>query len=148
MKILQKLFAKGKPPKSDENIMKIANCIGPLLDGAVHDIFTEYRTKLLPEPITYIVPAVWGAKKDGELTPVQKEIHARIMPVINKVFDSLLIKDLNSDQEFAIYFLIRSIIIAKITFMIEAFRNRLNERTIEVQHLKDTLIHFKPAGNA
>ena len=148
MKILKKLFTKGKSPKSDENIMNITNSIGPLIDTAVNDIFKEYRTELLPEPITYIVPAIWGAKKDGELSLVQKKIHERIVPVINKVFDSLLIKDLNSDQEFAIYFLIRGIIIAKITFMIEAFRNRLNERNVEVQHLKDSLIHFKPVGNA
>ena len=147
MEILKKLFTKEKPRK-EEDIMTIANCIGPLLDGAVNEIFTNYRTELLSEPITYIVPAVWGAKRDGDLTPVQKEIHAWIMPVINKVFDSLQIKDLNSNQEFAIYFLIRGIVIAKITFMIEALLNRINERDAEVQHLKDAFTHFKPAGNA
>ena len=128
--------------------MQIANIIGPLLDGVVNNIFMTYRMELLSEPITYIVPAIWGAKKEGELTPVQKDINARAVPIIDKVFDLLQMKKISNDQEFAIYFLIRGIIIAKITFMIEAFRSRLSERSIDEQSLKEALMHFKPKGSA
>ena len=128
--------------------MRIANVIGPVLDGVVHDIFTAYRMELLSEPITYIVPAVWGAKKEGDLTPVQKEINMRVVPAINKAYDSLQLRNLDRDQEFALYFLIRGLIIAKITFMIETLRSRLSERSMDEQSLKDALLHFKPKGSA
>jgi len=128
--------------------MQIADIIGPLLDRVVNDIFMTYRMELLSEPITYIVPAIWGASKGGELTPVQKDINTRAVPVINKVFDLLRMKKISSDQEFAVYFLIRGIIIAKITFMIEAFRSRLSERSLDEQSLKEALMRFKPQGSA
>jgi len=128
--------------------MRIANVIGPVLDGVVHDIFTAYRMELLSEPITYIVPAVWGAKKEGDLTPVQKEINMRVVPAINKAYDSLQMRNLGSDQEFALYFLIRGLIISKITFMIETLRSRLSERSMDEQNLKEALLRFKPQGSA
>jgi hypothetical protein len=148
MKIINKYFSKKRSQKEPEDVMNIANIIGPLLDGVVNDIFMAYRMELLSEPITYIVPAIWGAKKEGELTPVQKDINARAVPVINKVFDLLRMKKISNDQEFAVYFLIRGIIIAKITFMIEAFRSRLNERSMDEQGLKEALMRFKPQGSA
>jgi len=148
MKVLKNFFSKIRSQEEPEDIMKIANIIGPLLDGVVNDIFMTYRMELLSEPITYIVPAIWGAKKEGELTSIQKDINVRAVPVINKVFDLLRMKKIGNDQEFALYFLIRGIIIAKITFMIEAFRSRLSERSMDKQSLKDALMHFKPHGSA
>jgi hypothetical protein len=148
MKILKEYFLKRRSRKEPGDIMQIANIIGPLLDGVVNDIFMAYRMELLSEPITYIVPAIWGAKKEGDLTPVQKDINARAVPVIDRVFDLLRMKKISNDQEFAVYFLIRGIIIAKITFMIEAFRSRLNERSMDEQSLKEALMRFKPQGNA
>jgi len=148
MKILREYLSKRRSRKEPEDIMQIANIIGPLLDGVVNDIFMAYRMELLSEPITYIVPAIWGAKKEGELTPVQKDINARAVPVINKVVNLLRIKKIDADQEFALYFLVRGIIIAKITFMIEAFRSRLSERSMDEQSLKEALLRFKPQGSA
>ncbi|MEN6318671.1 MAG: hypothetical protein ABFD82_07945 [Syntrophaceae bacterium] len=148
MKIFREYFSKKKAQKEPHDIMGIANVIGPLLDGVVHEIFIAYRAELLSESIIYIVPAVWGAKKEGELTSTQKEIHARVIPVVNKVFDSLQMENLRGDQEFALYYLIRGIIISKMTYMIEAFRNKLKEKTLDEQALKDALLHFKPIGTA
>jgi hypothetical protein len=148
MKILKNIFAKRRPQKEPHNVMRIANVIGPVLDDVVHDIFMAFRMELLSEPITYIVPAVWGAKKEGDLTPVQKEINMRVVPAINKAYDSLQMRNLSSDQEFALYFLIRGLIISKITFMIETLRSRLSERSTDEQNLKEALLRFKPQGNA
>jgi len=128
--------------------MRIAGAIGPLIEEAVRDVFATYRPVLVSEPITYIVPAVWGAKKDGELTEAQKEIHARINPVIEKIFRSLEMIDLECDQEFALYFLIRGIMISKLVYMIEAFKGRRHERTIEEQNMKEALMQYKPVGHA
>lgn len=37
--------------------------------------------EIIKMPITYIVPAIWGAKKDGELTAAQKEINEQVAPL-------------------------------------------------------------------
>ena len=128
--------------------MQIADIIGPMIEKAVWDIFVGYRVELLSEEITFIIPAIWGAKKDGELTATQKAIHEKIAPVINRIFELLDIKDLDSCQEFALNYLVRGLIVSKITYMIEAFRSRLKDRTLDEQGLKDALLRFKPQVNA
>ncbi len=124
MKILRKIFSRRSKKEGPKDVMRISRVIGPLMDKAAEEIFVSYKTRLLSEPITYIVPAVWGAKKEGELEDTQKEINIKVIPVINELFDALRIRGLNGAQEFAIGFLIRGFIISKITYMIEAVRNR------------------------
>jgi len=128
--------------------MQIADIIGPLIEKAIWDIFVSYRAELLSEDITFVIPAIWGAKKDGELTAVQKAINKEIDPVIKRIFELLDIRGLDSSQDFALNYLIRGLIIAKITYMIEAFRSRLKDRTLDEQGLKDALLRFKPLGSA
>jgi len=128
--------------------MQIADIIGPMIEKAVWDIFVSYRVELLSEEITFVIPAVWGAKKDGELTATQKAINEQISPVIKRIFELLDIRDLDSSQEFALNYLVRGLIVSKITYMIEAFRSKLKDRTLDEQSLKDALLHFKPQGNA
>jgi hypothetical protein len=148
MKILKEFLAKIRSREQHKDIMQIADIIGPMIEKAVWDIFVSYRTELLAEDITFVIPAIWGAKKDGELTTVQKTINGQIVPVIKRIFELLDIRDLDSSQDFALNCLIRGLIIAKITYMIEAFRSRLKDRSVDEQNLKDALLHFKPQGNA
>jgi hypothetical protein len=148
LKILKEFLAKIKYRKQNKDIMQIADIIGPMIEKAVWDIFVGYRVELLSEEITFIIPAIWGAKKDGELTATQKAISEKIAPVINRIFELLDIRDLDSSQEFALNYLIRGLIVSKITYMIEAFRSRLKDRTLDEQGLKDALLRFKPQGNA
>ncbi len=128
--------------------MQIADIIGPMIEKAVWDIFVSYRVELLSEEITFVIPAIWGAKKDGELTATQKAINEQISPVISRIFELLDIRDLDSSQEFALNYIVRGLIVSKITYMIEAFRSKLKDRTLDEQSLKDALLHFKPHGNA
>jgi len=128
--------------------MQIADIIGPMIEKAVWDIFVSYRVELLSEEITFIIPAIWGAKKDGELTSTQKAINEQIAPVIKRVFELLDIRDMDSSQEFALNYLVRGLIVSKITYMIEAFRSRLKDRTLDEQSLNDALMRFKPQGSA
>lgn len=148
MKILKEFLAKIRSREQHKDIMQIADIIGPMIEKAVWDIFVGYRTELLAEDITFVIPAIWGAKKDGELTAVQKEINKEIDPVIKRIFELLDIRELDSSQDFALNYLIRGLIIAKITYMIESFRSRLKDKTLDEQSLKDALLHFKPQGNA
>jgi len=148
MKMIKELLARIKPQKQCKDIMQLADIIGPMIEKVVWDIFLGYRVELLSEDITFVIPAIWGAKKDGELTSTQKAINGQIVPVIKKIFELLDIRDLDSSQDFALNYLIRGLIIAKITYMIEAFRSRLKDRSVDEQNLKDALLHFKPQGNA
>lgn len=127
-------------------ITDLAKTIGPLLDNLANDIFLSHREILLSEPITYIVPAVWGAAKDAELTAEQIEINKKIVPVVNRVFQILQIDNLNESQAFAIGFIVRGLIISKVTYMIEALKNKL--MSMEADR-KDYLIrNMEPMGHA
>ncbi|MBF0530854.1 MAG: hypothetical protein HQK55_16615 [Deltaproteobacteria bacterium] len=139
---------KKRDQKESGDVLSLANRMSSLIDKTAWDIFSTYRLELLAESIAYIVPAIWGARKDGELTPVQKAINDHVEPIIKEIFTSLSIKGMDKPQEFALSFLIRGLIISKITYMIEAFRNRLNEQAFDEQKLKEALTNIKPHGTA
>ncbi|MBW1741612.1 MAG: hypothetical protein JRJ42_10855 [Deltaproteobacteria bacterium] len=128
--------------------MKISRTIWPLIEDTANKIFVSYNTKLLAEPITYIVPAVWGAAKEGELTPTQKDINKKVAPVIEKVFESLQLKHLSGAQAFAIRFIIRGLIISRITYMIEAVKSKMIRKVNSGEQDTDMLNHLEPMGNA
>jgi hypothetical protein len=121
-KIFTSLFHKRREADSQEEVMKIAKAISPEIDNLASDIFKEFNSRLLTEPITYIVPAVWGAKKDGSLTEEQRKIHTMVLPVIQNIIRLFHIKNLTLSQEFALGYLIRGLIISKITYMIEKIK--------------------------
>lgn len=149
MNMLKKFsIFKGKAKKDPENILIPANTISTRIDKMAWDVFTSFRMELLAEPITYIVPAVWGAKKDGELTPLQEKIHSRVTSQIDGVFDLLELKDLTSSQEYAVKYLIRDLVITKIVYMIESFRAKLDETALNEHYIKDYLKNIEPKGSA
>ena len=148
MKILQKIFSRKNQEHAPENVTRIAACTGSLIEKAAWDIFSTYRMELLSEPITFIVPAVWGVSKEGELTAVQIAIHHRVFTVIEEISNILQIRKLNPSQDFAIKYLVRGLIIAKITYMIESFRNKLTERAFSEKGLQESLLHINPQGTA
>ncbi|MFB3925590.1 MAG: hypothetical protein ACE14T_06010 [Syntrophales bacterium] len=120
--------------------------IGPLLDKAANDIFLAHKKTLLSEPITYIVPAVWSASKDGKLTAEQENISKQVLPVIKEIFAVMEIGNMTEAQKFAVGFLVRGLIISKITYMIEALKNRLF--ALNVQNIDNIIHQMKPMGNA
>ncbi len=145
MEFFKHLFIFRKK-KAGSDLTRLAKIVGPMLDKAANDIFMEYRDILLSEPITYIVPAVWGAAKDKNLSPEQEHINKRISPVIDELFDILQIKNLDEGQRFALGFLIRGLIISKITYMIEALKNKLV--TIDLGRRDSLIRNIEPIGNA
>ena len=148
MKILDKLVSRCVKKEGPEDPMKIAKIIGPLIDKTAHDIFVSYSKKLVTEPITYIVPAVWGAKKNGELTISQKEMHKKIAPNINEIMVSLELGEISEAKKFAIGFIIRGYIISKITYMIEMVKNRGIKSIASENEEEDILGQIEPLGNA
>lgn len=136
------------------DLTKITDIIKPLIYKTVNEVFTSYKLNLLTEPIDYIVPAVWGAKKDGELDATQKEIYGQFIPILKRLFDLLHLKDLSAPQEFTISFLIRELFIAKITYTIELAKNMMistmntTEQQSDLLNQNDILNHLDPLGNA
>jgi len=120
-------WKSNKADKKNDDLLQIAKKIGPLIDETTNQIFVDHRETLINEPITYIVPAAWGAMKDGQLTSVQKDINLRFEPVVRQVMALIVPDAASSAQRYAIAYMLRGLMISKITFMIEGFKNRMNE---------------------
>ena len=138
-----------KREKTDcENLMKISKVIGLMIDGTVMEIVRTYKIELLSGPVDYIVPAVWGTKKGGGLDATQKEIHTHLNPVINRIIDLFEFKDINDSQEFAIEFLVKSLFINKISYMIDGAKNRFANKTGLHEQNINILNNVKLLGSA
>jgi hypothetical protein len=148
MNILYKIFSKGIKNKESEDLMKITKVMGPLIDKTANDIFASYRLELIKEPLIYIVPAVWGAKQDGELTVTQKEINKKTAPVIKEIIDLFGFRELSQAQEFAIGYILRGLIISKITYMIEKSKSQGAGKIDSKRKESYNLNRMKPVGRA
>lgn len=126
---IEKDFLKGQGTREPGDLLRISRIIEPFIDKTANEIFLLYSKELLSKPITYIVPAVWGVKKEGELTGCQKEMHNRIAPVIDRVIKSLGIEGLSGAQQFAIGYLVRGYMISKITYMVENLKSKTYRRS-------------------
>lgn len=151
MKIFKALFGKKaeipppegeSQPEQPEDILRIARLIGPMIDSVANDIIASHRTELLAQPITYIVPAVWGAVQDGELSELQKEIHQRVLPVVNRIIRTFAFENISRTQEFGLGYVVRGLIISKVTYMIETLRSEC------IKQDKDILSRLDPVGKA
>ena len=148
MKLLHKVLARSSENKEPEDVLRTARIVGPAIDNAVQEIFFSFKTQLIGEPITYIIPAVWGATKNAELTATQKEINRQVVPVIQQVLEALELKDLTQPQAFAIGFVVRGTIISKIIYMVELTKNQTLSRLDLGDQETDVLEHLEPMGNA
>ncbi|MBF0510405.1 MAG: hypothetical protein HQK57_15970 [Deltaproteobacteria bacterium] len=128
MNLISKFFSKPFKKDEPEDVLSVSRVVGPLIDQLANSIFTTYSAELLAGPITYIVPAVWGATKEGELTAMQKEMNGKIAPVVDETIDSFGIRGMTGSQQFALGYLIRGLIISKIIYMIEVVRNQTARR--------------------
>jgi len=132
----------------DDDVVGFARTIERLIDETSLEIFREYKNTLLKESNVYIVPAVWGAVKNGELTLIQKEIHAIIFPAVKKILDLLVQpKEVNAAQEFAIGYLVRGLFISKIIYMIEFYKN-LSDTQTGFDQQNPELANMEPLGHA
>ena len=148
MSILKRIFKIKSRDKKPRDIMEIVKKIGPQIDNVANDIFTTYSAELISEPVTFIIPAVWGARKDSELTELQKEMNKKIAPAVNGIVVSFDIKNMTEPQKFALGYLVRGLLISKITYMIEAVKNIYIKNNLQIEVEKDILCDIKPIGNA
>jgi hypothetical protein len=124
--LLDRFFFR-KNPKEEEDVSKITKAIGPLIESTSRDIFSSNKDVLMAEQITYIVHAIWGVHADGELVQNQKEIHERFLPVKRKILDQFETGNFTAAQKFAVEYIVCGLIISRVLYMVEAFRNNLKE---------------------
>ncbi len=132
------------------------NCLGlrltrrfeKMLQDTFMDIFSAYRTALLAEPIVYIVGAVWGSRKWGELTSTQLEIFSRISPAVEQMQLALESGKLDQEQTFVRGYLIRGLLLTKIFYMIELWKKNILTKEAQLQPAPHSLHWIKPLGTA
>lgn len=118
-------FSDGSNFEEQQQRCELARSIGPVIERQAREIFREYKEVLLAEPATYIIPAIWGIEKHGELSRVQKEIHRKVAPTLKEIVDALSMTDQGASHRHAISFLVRNLIVSKILFAMECFKNQL-----------------------
>lgn len=135
-------------PPQEIDVLDVTRRIGPIIDKAAYEVFVQNRDELLARPITYIVPAVWGVKQSGELDEIQEAISARVGPVAETVVRELTADGMNESQIFAIGYLVKGIIISKITYMIEALKLRLAGNEAAADEEAAAMERIDPLGSA
>ena len=102
--------------------------IKQIIDETTDTIFSLHKKDLLANPITYIIPAVWGRIRKGDLNPKQKNIFLSIESMVRDVIEIMEFDDLTDSQRFSIEYLIRGLVISKITYLIAS--SRTNDKDI------------------
>ena len=97
--------------------------IKEIIDETTDTIFSLHKNDLLVNPITYIIPAVWGRIRNGDLNPKQKNIYLSIESMVSDVIEIMEFDDLTDSQRFSIEYLIRGLVISKITYLIASSRS-------------------------
>lgn len=147
MQFIKKIFGIRPIPANDDLTM-VAKEIGPLLDNGAFEVFSKYSKILLAEDATYIVPAVWGAKKDGELDEIQIEIHQIVAPMVIQAYSYLQLQKVAPAQEFAIKYLVRGYIITKIAHLTEMLKKESCRELSSTVCNDSPLKHLKTIGRA
>lgn len=148
MKILGKLFTwKGKNSGS-EPLMSRAQSIGPSIDDVTNSIFVQHSSKLIHEPITYIIPGVWGGNDLKELDSVQESIYEETEIAVEKIMEVFGTDSFEDSQKFALEYMIKGLIISKITFMVEVLKNKFSGQYQNGWNSNSTLDKIDPIGRA
>ena len=148
MKLENQIFQINVKEGEIENLMKIARDIRPLICRIADNIFRSYTAELMANPTDYIVPAVWGGKKDGELAPSQKEIKQKIPSVIIEIAQLFEFRELSRAQAFAIGYLVRELIISKVIYMTELLKKQSIIEYGSEDPLSGILNRVEPVGTA
>jgi hypothetical protein len=146
---IKRLFSVPAPPSGEKgDLLRLARGVESRVDRLANEIFVQYKELLLIQNITYIVPAVWGAAKEAELTAEQKEINGKAVPVLKEMLTVLDFRGLDPEQEFALIYILRSLIVSKIVYMIEGSKRHLAEEQQLLNQQFDFLHDIEPMGQA
>ncbi len=115
-------FALKNCVEARESVLRIKE----IIDETTDTVFVLFKKQLLSNPITYIIPAVWGKLRQQELNRDQRNIYRTIETMVSDVIEIMDFDEISESQRFAIEYLIRGLVISKITYLI-ASSNRTPE---------------------
>jgi hypothetical protein len=147
MESFSKILVEQENGEMAGDVRRRTKVIARAIHGLAVRIYETYPVELLNESPEFIVSAVWGVAAAGQLTPLQKEISKKIPPLVQEVLDILELDDSSEEQQFAIGYLVRGIIIAQISFTVQMLRTDVSveSRTREAAH---NLADLQPLGSA
>lgn len=128
--------------------MSITSEIVTKSETVLMQIFDEHKMELLEKDSDYIIQSVCGSSDHGPLTKQQMAIHNKINPAVHEICDMLKIEGQDTEQKQAILFIIRLMIVMKILFMIELFKNNRNQKLTHKNNIKETLEEMETFGHA
>jgi hypothetical protein len=103
--------------------MRLINELIDQIDEAIKKIFYSNASKLLNEPITNVVTAVWGTNScKMEPTSAQRQIDHIIRPLMGRIQDDLEREKLSEAKNIIIDTLIKRLVIWEIGFMIKCYK--------------------------
>ena len=107
------------------------------IDEVVDEVILTHFQELLPKPIRYVVSAIWGADKEKEIDQLQKRINRRTEPIVRETIEALMIPDLSGDQQYALGYLIRGLMVSRIGYLIEKLKVKLLVEASETKKTQD-----------
>jgi len=122
MQTINEVFVSDQSSQKNGELRALSKIIRTRIDNAAKSVVDKHKVSLLVESPSFIVPAVWGVKKDGRLDIVQELIYHEIEPVVTGVFDLLDINGINEKQQFAIIIMIRELLTTKIAHRVEILK--------------------------
>jgi hypothetical protein len=128
-----------------EQITQIGRLVGERINELALSIYQKHRETLLAQPASHIVDAVWGT---GRLSPAQKAIHSQVLPVIREIHEALDLTDLTPAQEYALAYLVRDLIISKISCRVQAGKSIAQGAWKSPENDPAHLSGMEPLGNA
>jgi hypothetical protein len=143
-----KQFSNESQKEQTEDFLKITELARPLIYNTAGEIVKIYKMELFSQPADYIIPAIWGAKKGGEIDATQQKIYMQFIPVYNDLLKFFQCDELNASQEFAIGFLVRELLISKIAYMVDGIRNMAIQKMCRKEQDPYIINHIEAVGSA
>ncbi|MBI4774941.1 MAG: hypothetical protein HY788_12315 [Deltaproteobacteria bacterium] len=145
MRILDRLYKKGRKQTDVEEMLGQARAIGSLVDKVVNKVLERHFETLLQQSIVYLVTGVWGASKEGKIDPIQEEIHREVETSLTEILAALDLDRLREAQKYSILFVIRELIVSRIGYALERFKSSAGGGPDESASMLDEI---KPLGEA
>lgn len=96
-----------------------------MIHHATWEVFRTFHESLLQRPSTYVVPAVWGEDTGNEgLDETQAAIHRILTPVLDRMEGMFENRSLGDRGRLSLEYLIRGLLVHRILYMVEYYRNR------------------------
>lgn len=128
--------------KMSHNHRKITRIIRPMITKTTETVFFSYAGEIIKNGMEYIIPAIWGDRREQELDYVQEVIYAKVQSTVIKAIDALDIRSMDNEQRFCVEFLIRELLVYRLV----ALRAMFLESLMPENPL--LLVEAEPAGCA